>query len=127
MRDDEGTAEAALRSRIPLPIWSERCRTFPHVKLDDISLDCGKHGPRFGHGSDLIPAATAPRIHGTGHRGIHPACSGSTACFTLDINSAALRVLIMSSYEEAGILRGFRVNCRWDDNSTAEYGFDHPH
>ncbi|BFL18266.1 hypothetical protein K190097F3_37670 [Enterocloster clostridioformis] len=29
----------------------------------------------------------------------------------------------MSSYMEAGILRGLRVNCRWADNSTAEYGF----
>ena len=106
------------------PIWSERCRTFLRQIGDRYFPGFqGRHCPRFGLVQDLILRGDGSRKHGTGHRGITLACSGSAACFTLDINSAALLSSDMSSYEEAGILRGFRVNCRWDDNSTAEYGF----
>lgn len=51
------------------------------------------------------------------------ACSGGTAVFSLNTNGAAMLSSDMSSYMEAGILRGFRVNCQWADKSTAEYGF----
>ena len=97
------------------PIWSERCRTSPYVKLDDISWDCGEHGPRFGHGSDIILAATAPRNTMNRSQRNSPCLFRQLGLFYPGYNSAALLSSDMSSYEEAGILRGFRVNCRWDE------------
>ena len=98
----------------------------PYVKLGtDISLDFREGTvPDSVTVQDLILRGDgSPKYTEQVTEEFTLACSGSAACFTLDINSAALLSSDMSSYMEAGILRGLRVNCRWADNSTAEYGF----
>ena len=125
--DDEGTAEAVIACGAePLSYLVGKVPDIPYVKLGtDISLEFREGTvPDSVTVQDLILRGDgSPKYTEQVTEDFTLACSGSTACFTLDINSAALLSSDMSSYEEAGILRGFRVNCRWDDNSTAEYGF----
>ena len=125
--DDEGTAEAVIACGAePLSYLVGKVPDNPYVKLGtDISLDFREGTvPDSVTVQDLILRGDgSPKYTEQVTEEFTLACSGSAACFTLDINSAALLSSDMSSYEEAGILRGFRVNCRWDDNSTAEYGF----
>lgn len=125
--NDEGTAEAVIACGAePLSYLVGKVPDIPYVKLGtDISLEFREGTvPDSVTVQDLILRGDgSPKYNEQVTEEFTLACSGSTACFTLDINSAALLSSDMSSYEEAGILRGFRVNCRWDDNSTAEYGF----
>ena len=125
--NNEGTAEAVIACGAePLSYLVGKVPDIPYVKLGtDISLEFREGTvPDSVTVQDLILRGDgSPKYNEQVTEEFTLACSGSTACFTLDINSAALLSSDMSSYEEAGILRGFRVNCRWDDNSTAEYGF----
>ena len=114
--DDEGTAEAVIACGAePLSYLVGKVPDIPYVKLGtDISLD-------FREGT--VPDSVTVQDLILRGDGSPTYTEQVTEEFTLDINSAALLSSDMSSYEEAGILRGFRVNCRWDDNSTTEYGF----
>lgn len=125
--DQEGTKNAVIACGAdPLSYLAGKAQDIPYVTLGtDISLE-------FREGTvpdnitvqDLILRSDgSPKYNEQATEEFTLACSGSTACFSLDINSIALLSSDLSAYEEAGILRGFRVNCRWNDNSTAEYGF----
>ena len=125
--DGQGTQSAVVACGAePLSYLAEKAADIPYVKLGtDISLE-------FREGTvpdditvqDLILRSDgSPKYNEQATEEFTLACSGSTACFSLEMNRAALLSSDMSSQEEAGILRGFRINCRWNNNSTAEYGF----
>ena len=110
----------------PLSYLVEKVQDIPYVKLGtDITLEF-----RDGTVPDTITIQDlilrndgSPKYTEQATEEFPLACSGGTAVFSLNTNGAAMLSSDMSSYMEAGILRGFRVNCQWADKSTAEYGF----
>ncbi|MCD7991751.1 MAG: hypothetical protein LUK37_08240 [Clostridia bacterium] len=127
MPGDDGTKTAVIACGAePLSYLAEKEQDIPYVKLGtDISLEF-REGTVPDHITvqDLILRGDgSPKYNEQATEEFSLACFGGAACFSLDINRTALLSSDMSTYKEAGILRGFRVNCRWNDNSTAEYGF----
>lgn len=125
--NEDGTVDGVIACGAePLSYLMEKSSSIPYIKLGtDISLE-------FTAGS--VPDAITLQDIILREDGTHKyderatentslTCRGNTASFSLGVNLAAMLSSDLSSYEEGGILRGFRVNCTWENGSTAEYGF----